>query len=228
MATHLRANLSMDVVADVLDATAAALESGERTRMLAASWALLTTRADGLAGERRSLDRQGRRARTQLTVRDAEWDATVAAFGRAVVDATGGKRDQAPYTRFFDRIAPYQVQELGSQRELEAARAWLVELERTPDEPLAQTWTPRLSAATQALQAAVAERDRCDAALEPHLTTARLFVDEVNRALDVLEGDLKKTFPGSPEQATSFLSATRLNRPTGKDAAKPDQADPTA
>jgi hypothetical protein len=161
-----------------------------------------------------------------LAVRDAEWDATVAAFARAVVDATGGKRDRAPYTRFFAKIAPYQVQELGSQREVEAARAWLVELGRTPDEPLAQTWSPRLGAATQALESAVAERDRCDAALEPHLTTARLWVDEVNRALDVLEGDLKKLFPGEPEQAASFLSATRLNRPNGKDAGKADQAEP--
>jgi hypothetical protein len=222
MATHLRENLGLEVVADVLDATAAALECGSQTTMLAANWALLTARADELAQARRKLDRDGRRARVQLAVRDAEWDATVAAFGRAVVDASGGKRDQAPYTRFFAKSAPSLVQEFGSQREVDQARGWLAELGRNPDEPLAQTWLPRLGAATLALEAAVAERDRAAAALGPHQTTARLFVDEINRALDVLEGDLKKLFPGQPERVASHLCATRLNRPSEPSKPLPD------
>jgi hypothetical protein len=85
-------------------------------------------------------------------VLDAKWDATVAAFGRAVVDVSGGRRDQPPYTRFFGKTTPSAAQKFGIEREIETARGWLVELARNPSEPLAQTWTPKMKEATDALR----------------------------------------------------------------------------
>jgi len=66
----------------------------------------LRDKADGLAKVDSDLDRAALRARSRLTVVDGQWDETVAAFGRAVVDASGGRRDQLPYARFFPKAAP--------------------------------------------------------------------------------------------------------------------------
>ena len=106
-----------------------------------------------------------------------------------------------------NRISKAQV--FGIAREIELGRAWLVELARDPDEPLAQTWTPRLKAATDTLAVALEARNNTVKALAPHQTAVVLFIDDVNRELDVLEGDLRKMFAGSTKRVASFLSATR-------------------
>jgi len=91
----------------------------------------------------------------------------VAAFGRAAVDASGGRRDQALYTRLFAKPTPSAAQELGTGREIELGRPWLVELARNPDEALAQIWTPRIKSATDALEMAFNQHNEAVNALEP-------------------------------------------------------------
>lgn len=152
---------------------------------------------------------------------DATWDACVAAFGRAVVDASVGRRDQAPYTRFFGKATPSAVQKFGIGRELETARAWLVELSRNPGEALAQTWTPKLKQATDALEAAVNQRNDTVNALGPIRTSVVLLIDDVNHELDRLEGELLKLFPGQPNRVASFLAATRTGRPSSSEEPAP-------
>jgi hypothetical protein len=52
-------------------------------------------------------------------------------------------------------------------------------------------------------------------ALGPLQTSVVLLIDDVNRELDRLEGDLKKLFPGQPDRVASYLAATRNSRSSG-------------
>jgi hypothetical protein len=221
MATHIPDGASVKVVVDAVDATCAALEGDPETSGLAPTWLGLRDKADGLGKARSDCDRSALRARARLAVCDVKWDATVAAFGRSVVDAAGGRRDQPPYTRFFAKAAPSLVQKFGIQREIESARDWLVELARNPAELLSLTWTPRLKDATDLLEAAFNQRNETVKAIGPLQTSVVLFIDEVNRELDRLEGDLKKLFPGAPERVGSYLAATRSDRTSAHEEPKP-------
>ncbi len=223
MATHLRETTSISVVADTLDALCAALAADTETSSLLPTWTALTTQADALALERLQIERTQRRARATLDVRDRLWDNTVAAFGRAAHDAAGGHRDQAPYTRFFSKVTPSVVQSFGIQREVDTARTWITELGRKPNEPLAQTFTPQLTQATDALEAAMTARDEAVKATGPIQTTVVLFIDDLNCELDRLEGQLKQLFPGDPARVATYLAATRPQRST---PAAPPETEP--
>jgi hypothetical protein len=216
MATKMKANSSAVTTVDVTDGTCAAVESDPATSALAPKWVDLRDKADKLAETERKLNREVVRARSRLNVQDSLWDTTVAAFGRAVVDASGGRRDQPPYTRFFTKVTPSAAQELGIDKEIELATSWLAELGRDPSEALAQTWTPKLKAVTDGLQSACTQRDQAVAALGPFHTSVALLVGDVNDELDRLEGDLKKLFPGDPNRVASYLAATRSNYQKGK------------
>ena len=224
MATRIPDGASYRVVVDVTDSTSAALESDPETATLTSTWASMRDKADGLAKSRLECDRAALRARARLGVFDAKWDAMVAAFGRAVVDVSGGRRDQPPYTRFFGKIMPSAAQRFGIEREIETARGWLVELGRNPSEPLAQTWTPKMKEATDALEMAFNQRNDTVKALAPLQTSVVLLIDDVNRELDRLEGDLKKLFPGQPDRVASYLAATRSNRSSTSDEPAPTPA----
>jgi len=50
----------------------------------------------------------------------------MAIHARAVLDATGGRRDQAPYLRFFGKATPSRTQKFGVGREIEIGRQLLV------------------------------------------------------------------------------------------------------
>jgi hypothetical protein len=107
------------------------------------------------------------------------------------------------------------VQTFGIQREIDSARAWLVELARNPKEPLAQTWTPKLKAVTDELEMCHNQRNDCLRAIEPLQTAVLLLADDVNRELNRLEGDLKKIFAGTPERVSrSWPPRARTARPT--------------
>jgi hypothetical protein len=211
--------VSIRVVVEVTDSTCAALESDPETSALAPTWAAMRDKADALAQARLDGDRAAARARMKIGVCDAKWDATVAGFGRAVVDASGGRRDQPPYTRLFGKITPSAAQKFGIEREIEAGRGWLVELGRNPAEPLAQTWTPKMKAATDELEMAFNQRDATVKALGPLHTSVVLLIDDVNRELDRLEGDLKKLFPGQPDRVASYLAATRRSSSSNNEPA---------
>jgi hypothetical protein len=223
MATKIPDGASYRVVVEVTDSTCAALESDPETAALASTWAAMRDKADGLAKSRLDCDRAALRGRATLGVLDAKWDAMVAAFGRAVVDASGGRRDQPPYTRFFAKLTPSAAQKFGIEREIEIARGWLVELARNPSEALAQTWTPKVKAATDELAMGFNRRNDTVAALAPLQTSVVLLVDDVNRELDRLEGDLKKLFPGQPDRVASYLAATRRSS-GGSDEPSPSPA----
>jgi hypothetical protein len=49
-----------------------------------------------------------------------------------------------------------------------------------------------------------------------------LLIDDVNREIDRLEGDLKKLFPDAPNRVASYLAATRPNH-----HGSPGQPEPT-
>jgi hypothetical protein len=54
-----------------------------------------------------------------------------------------------------------------------------------------------------------------------------LFIDDVNREIDRLEGDLKKLFPGEPDRVASYLAATRNNLHAPADQPAPPVPAPT-
>jgi hypothetical protein len=227
MATRIPEGSSIRIVVEAVDATCAAVSSDPETAALESTWVALRDRADGQAKARSDADRALSRARARLGVCDARWDATVAAFGRAVVDVSGGRRDQAPYVRFFGKAAPSAVQTFGIQREIESARGWLVELGRNPNELLAQTWTPKLKAVTDELEMVFNQRNDCLRAIEPLQTAVLLLIEDVNRELNLLEGDLKKIFPTAPDRVASFLAATRHSRASSNEEPAPAPAPTT-
>lgn len=212
MATHLRESTSIETIADVCDAIAAGLESDPAASHLSAVWCRLTEEADRLVSEKRNLERNTRRARARLVVADALWDSEVAAFGRAVVDASSGNRTVSPYTRFFNKTAPSSAQTFGYDREIALGRQWITELNREPEEPLAKTFLPRLEAATHTLQKALDQRTSSVSAFEKHRTSVILLRDAVNRELDITEGELLKLFPGERMRVASYLAASRPSR----------------
>jgi hypothetical protein len=95
------------------------------------------------------------------------------------------------------------------------------ELARNPSEALAQTWSPRLGEVNGALETAFKERNDTVSCLGPLQTSVVLLIDDVNREIDRLEGDLKKLFPGQPDRVASYLAATRPSRPTASELVPP-------
>jgi len=170
------------------------------------------------------LDRKTRRARSNLFVADARWGSEAGAFGRAALDASNGQRGAAPFSRFFAHISPSKAQSSGVERQLALGQKWTDELARDPREPLAATWTKRLTAASQTLRTAVEARATSVRALEPHHTSVVLFIDDINLELDRLEGELKKRFPMDPGRVASYLSPSR---PTHSHASSQDGAHPS-
>lgn len=209
MATHLPENRAINAVADVCSAIAGALDSDPETQQLAPTWEGLTAKADTLAAARRTAERNLARARAKLHVADAKWDPEVGAFGRALVDQSGGKRDQPPYTRFFKAVTPSDAQTFGIDREVQHGKDWIAELARDPNEPLAKEWTPRLSVATENLDTCSKNRGSALRAVALQDTAEELFIGDVNREIDILEGELLKLFPGQPKRVAAFLEATK-------------------
>lgn len=201
--------------ADICSAIADGLVSDEITAHLAPVWEMMAAKGDALAAERRKRERTLGRARARLAVADSRWDPEVAAFGRDIVDRTDGRRDKPPYTRFFKDVAPSEAQAFGIDREVKQGHAWLDELARNPDEPLAIQWTPRLGAVTGTLEACAQARVDGLRALALQDTAEELYVEDINLELDRLEGDLKKLFPGQPKRVAAFLEPTRPRRKRG-------------
>ncbi|UQA57847.1 hypothetical protein [Polyangium aurulentum] len=212
MATHLREDVAAQNAADVCAGIASALDGDPAAKHLAPLWDALAEKGDSLAAQRRKIERSLGRARARLAVADALWDAETAAFGRDVVNESDGRRDRPPYTRFFANVTPSDAQTFGVSREVEQARGWIKELGRDPAEALAKKWTPRLTAATDTLEAISKDRATHMSALALHATSEDLFIGDVNLELDRLEGDLKKLFPGQPKRVAAFLSTTKPRR----------------
>lgn len=209
MATHLRDNATITSTADVCASIAGALDSDPQTTQLAPKWDALTAKADGLVLARRNAERTLARARSRLAVLDALWDPEVAAFGRDIVDQSGGNREAAPYTRFFKTVTPSGAQDFGIDREVQQGRDWIAELNRDSNEPIAVKWSPRLKHVTDNLADGSTARRNALQALALQGTAEELFLDDVNREIDILEGELLKLFPGQPKRVAAFLDATR-------------------
>jgi hypothetical protein len=209
MARHVEEDKSIEPVADICSSIAGALESDPVTTDLSSTWDALTAKADTLSTTKRTLTRTLGRARAKLEVADASWDPEIAAFGRDVVNETDGKRDQPPYTRFFKNVTPSEAQKFGIDREVEQGETWVGELAREPNEPLAVKWSPRLTAATGQLKGCSTGRKDALKALALHNIAEELFIDDLNREIDLLEGELIKRFPRQPKRVASFLEALR-------------------
>ncbi|MRG97100.1 hypothetical protein [Polyangium spumosum] len=203
--------------ADICSAIADGLVSDDITAHLAPVWEMMAAKGDALAADRRKRERTLGRARARLAVADSRWDPEVAAFGRDIVDQAGGRRDVPPYTRFFKDVSPSAAQDFGIDREIKQGQAWLDELGRNPDEPIAIKWTPRLGAVTGTLDACSKARVDGLRALALQGTSEELYVEDINLELDRLEGDLKKLFPGQPKRVAAFLEATRPKRKRATD-----------
>lgn len=225
MPTHFRDYHSIDTIAQACDSIAGGLETDPDVSDLAGGWRSIADRADALSASHRKASRAVRRARQAIAVLQARWDVVEAAFGRAVVDATGGARDRAPYTRFFADLPPGEVRQLGTAREVASARRWIAELGRDPAEALAKAWSGPLAASTDALDAAIGVRAAAIEAAARESTGVALFREDVNREIDRLEGELRKRFPGEPGRVRSYFEplSTRHAR-SDSDEAQPAAA----
>lgn len=210
MATHFRNTATIQFIADACASIAAALDSDPQTKSLAGLWDALTNKADSLVNARRTAERTLGRVRAKLAVLDVIWDPEIAAFGRDVVDQSGGKRDQAPYLRFFKTTTPSAAQDFGIDREVKQGNDWLAELARHPNEDLATKWIPRLTNVTNDLAAGAQNRRSALQTMALQSTAEELFLDDLNREIDILEGELQKLFPGRPKRVASYLEATRI------------------
>ena len=218
MATHLRDSTTINSLADICDSIAGALETDPKTEQLAPDWITFTSKADKLVIEQQKLERKHSRARTRLAVQDAIWDPEIAAFGRATVDASNGKRDVPPYTRFFKELPPSEVQKLVPEKEIAFAEGCIAELNRNPQEPLAVSWISRIKVVTEALSKALDARSNAEKEQQLLEVSRGLLLRDVNQALDVIEGDLQKIFPGDTKRVSSYLSSTKPSVSTTKAA----------
>ena len=208
MATHLRDTSAADA-ADICDAIAAALDASETTRTLAPVWTALALRGDAIDAESRTLRRATGRARAREKVADVNWDRNQSSFSRSVLDASGGKRDQAPYTTFYGNVAPSEINSYGIDRETEVGRNILALLASDVGATLRDTWSPRWSANTEALSAASLTKKDAVLAQATFSANETLYIEEINRELDRLEGDLLRLFPGDRDSVGAFLAPTR-------------------
>lgn len=221
MAAHLREDMAAQTAADICADIAAGLEADPDTKDLAPLWDALAAKGDSLAAGRRKLERTLGKARASVTVLDAIWDAEAGAFARDVLNESDGRRDGAPNTRFFAGTPASEAQTFGIDREVKEARAWIRELGRNPSEALAQKWTPRLSTATDKLEAAGKSRTSALDPLAMHGTTETLYVEEINVEIDKLEGTLKQRFPRQPKRVAAYLEPTRPKRSRKRDDEEP-------
>ena len=208
MATHLRDMGAADA-ADICDEIASGLLASETARTLAALWTALTLRGDNIAAEHRTHRRATGRARAREKVADVNWDRNNASFGRALVDASGGKRDVAPYSTFYPTSTPSKISEFGIDREVEVGRNILALLASEAGATLRDTWAPRWSANTEALSAASLTKKEAIRAQATFGANEELYIEEINRELDRLEGDLLRLFPGERDAIDAFLAPTR-------------------
>jgi hypothetical protein len=221
MATHLREDTTIESAAEICDAIMAGLEEDPKTTQLKAPWQALTTRAETHRDAQRALNQRFRRVRIRITVRDAAWDPEVAAFGRAVVDASAGKRDRSPYLDFFAEVSPSYAQSLGPEREVELGKQWLTELAKDPAGPLSMTWTPRLKLVNDSLEQALQDRAQANKDQISLDTDVSRLLKDINTELDRLEGSLLQLFPGDLRRIASYLSPTRPPRTKSSDKEEP-------
>jgi hypothetical protein len=201
--------MGADEAADICDAIAAGLDADERTRALAVVWTALALRGDDVAAQERTLRRAAGRARAREKVIDTGWDRNNSAFSRAMLDASGGKRDVAPYATFYATHTPSLINAFGIDREIEIGLGVLGILNSDVGAAHRETWAPRWTTHNEALRAA--SRNKKDAVLAQATFSASesLYIEEINRELDRLEGDLLRMFPGERDSIDAFLAPTR-------------------
>lgn len=209
MATHLRDDTSARDAADTCDEIAAGLEADAETAALAPTWNSLRDRGDALATSVRDAKRATGRARAREKVTDSGWDRHNLAFGRAALDASHGKRDQAPYASFYSAAAASTANAWGIDREVEFGRSVVRLLATEVGTALRGAWAAVWETKTEAL--ATASRIKKDAVMleSTQSALATLYIEDVNRELDRLEGELLRLFPGDRDTVDAFLSATR-------------------
>ncbi len=195
--------------ADICDAIAAALDASDTTRALATVWTALALRGDEIATQGRNHRRATGRARAREKVADVNWDRNNLGFSRFVLDASNGRRDEAPYSTFYPVAPPSKINEYGIDREVEIGRGIVSILASDAGAPFRAAWESRWAANNEAL--ASAARSKKDAILAQATFSANeeLFIEEINRELDRLEGDLLRLFPGDRDSVEAFLAPTR-------------------
>jgi hypothetical protein len=208
MATHLRIDLDIHTVADVVDAVAAGLHADPATTSLAATWDAMRDKADAIAADVRARRRASRRSRARLAVADQVADDDHAALGRAALDVAIGDRGAEPYRSLYGDVPPSEAQKFGAARSVAFGRRTAAELERVGG-PLQASFGARVAASTNALEAALAERGAAALAESTASSAADVFIEDVNRELDRLEGDLLRLFPRASGRVAAFLSPTR-------------------
>ena len=223
MAQHLRKSTSAENAAHICFEISAGLDADPQTQDLAPLWDALCTKGDALHAKGVLLLRALLKSRAHVTVCDSLWDAEVSAFARAVLDASNGKFDQIPNTRFFAKVKSSLAQQFGIDREVAQGHAWIAELAREPSEPLALQWSSRLGDVTGKLESASAQRKDALGAVAMHGVSEILLVEEINLEIDRLEGELKKRFPRQPKRVAAYLAPLTTKRaPEPDDEQEPD------
>lgn len=222
MATHLRDDTNARDAADICDEVAAGLEADAQTAALAPAWIALRDRGDAQAIQTRDAKRTTGRARARERVADAGWDRNDLAFARASLDASGGKRDAAPYATFYGAASASTANTWGVDREVEFGRSIVRLLATEVGAALRGAWAALWETKTETLAAASRAKKDAVMAESTHSALAALYVDDINRELDRLEGDLLRIFPGDRDSVEAFLSPTR--RPTKKKKGDGDDA----
>lgn len=217
MATHLSYGISAGDAADMADEIAGALEADEATTHLASVWNAMVARGDKIAARKKSLRRATGRARARLSVIDARWDETDSAFSRATLDAASGNRKKPPHSTFYDAASASTVNSFGVRREIEFGRRVVDVLTATPALGLGADWAERWARDTDALEGAVNARDAALRAESTIDVEAQQYIDDFNKELDALEGELLKIFSGQSHRVASFLTATRRTRRRARD-----------
>lgn len=223
MATQIGPYTSANDLLEACDVLGAALAADPTTADLAPPWQELATRTTELTRERGELSRESARNKGRTAVIDSLWDAEVDAFAAAVLEASGNKLDQPPFTRLFARKGPAEAKGAAPELSLIVLNRWLEELGRDETEAFAATWLPRLRRSSEQLSSAVQGRKAASEARKANDAKLTELRQKMGTAYDELEAALAQRFSDRPTHAAAFAAEARLFRRAADKAKEKDE-----
>jgi hypothetical protein len=155
---------------------------------------------------------------------DSLWDAEVDTFAAAVLEASGNKLDQPPFTRLFARKGPAEAKSAAPELSLGVLNRWLEELGRDETEAFAAAWLPRLRRSSEQLSSVVQGRKAASEARKANDAKLTELRQKMGTAYDELEATLAQRFSDRPKHAAAFAAEARLFRRAADKAKEKDES----
>lgn len=216
MSTKLRASISATLLADIVFETHLGISTDPETQDLAGSWQTFLQKTDALSTRFHEIDRSMRGVRMRLRVANAQHNALLKRFNRALLDAVDGNRKSTLFTQFFGTHSISEIITFGTQRVVTESKRILAILQTaqttTPDSKIAELAARFVGPFSTAIETLVRLNNERAEQLQKQ-TLLRIeknqAVEDFNRALNSLEGALLQKFPADTARVGSYLKASQ-------------------